>query len=566
MQKTPAESLTAPGGPFELMRTGPGGTGGLEYRNAPRSLREVLITAGAAATDDTYLAYEGQSISALDHDARCRRLAAHLHGEVGVRVGDRVAIAMRNLPEFSVTFWALQAIGAVAVPLNAWWSGPELAHAVKHSGSVALVADGARWELLRPELDGGLRAVLVTYADGSEAGAPDDAATVTLLADVLAGPAVDAYPEVEVGPTDPATIVYTSGTTGSPKGAIHTQRNYCSSLMNNRLNGEIGRLEYVARGLGEPAESSADCILLTYPLFHIAGLINLCLSMGTPRTKLVLMRRWDAVKAGDLIVEEKVTTALLVPTTLRGLLAESGPRLAGTPGLVLRTVGAGGASVPGELIDRLGELFEGRVLPVNGYGLTETTAGAISGGGAEYIANPTSVGRPMPSMEVRIVDLDGTPAAVGGTGEIVVRGPSVSIGYWNNPEETARAFTDGWFRTGDLGKVDEQGLYYVVDRIKEVIIRGGENIYCPEVEAVLENHPDVLEAGVFAVPDETYGETVGAVVRARAGRGLTADALRDYVGAHLAYFKVPTSIVVIDHELPRTASGKVLKRELKTLI
>lgn len=562
MQITPASTLTAPGAPFELIRTGPAGSGGLEYRHAPRSLREVLIAAGETATDDTYIAYEGRSLSAVEHDARCRQLAAHLYDEVGIRRGDRVAIAMRNLPEFSVVLWALQSIGAVAVPLNAWWSGPEQGHSVRHSGSVALVADGERWDRLQPEVGDTLRAVLLTHADGSEPGAGDAAAT--LLSTIFAGPAVADYPDVEVGPDDPATIVYTSGTTGSPKGAVHTQRNYCSSLMNNRLNGEIARQEYVARAGNPPAEAASDCILLTYPLFHIAGLINLCLSMGSPRTKLVLMRRWDAVQAGDLIIEEKVTTALLVPTTLRSLLSDSGPRLAATPGIALRTVGAGGASVPGELIDRLGELFDGRVLPVNGYGLTETTAGAISGGGAEYIANPTSVGRPMPSMEVRIVDLDGTEAAPGAAGEIVVRGPSVSIGYWNNPDETARAFTDGWFRTGDLGKVDANGLYYVVDRIKEVIIRGGENVFCPEVEAVLENHPDVLEAAVFAVPDEAYGEAVGAVVRTRAG--LTAEALRDYAGGHLAYFKVPTQILVIDHELPRTASGKVLKRELKTLL
>jgi long-chain acyl-CoA synthetase len=252
-----------------------------------------------------------------------------------------------------------------------------------------------------------------------------------------------------------------------------------------------------------------------------------------------------------------VTTALLVPTTLRSLLAEGGARLAATPDLPLRFVGAGGASVPAELIERLTELFDGRVLPGNGYGLTETTAGAIAGTGEEYVRNPASIGRPLPAMEIRIV---------GHVGEIVVRGPSVCAGYWNNPEETAKSFEDGWFRTGDLGKIDENGLYYVVDRIKEVIIRGGENIFCPEVEAALEGHPDVLEAAVFGLPDEEFGEIVGAVVRCRASAGLDEEQLRDYARERLAYFKVPARIVLTEGELPRTASGKVLKRELRSLL
>jgi long-chain acyl-CoA synthetase len=386
---------------------------------------------------------------------------------------------------------------------------------------------------------------------------------------VLSGPDVDGYPDVEIDPDDPATIVYTSGTTGSPKGAVHTHRNYCSGIMHNLLHTEVNRRELAARAAADPTNVpgplARDCILLTYPLFHIAGLINLCLSMGgRPRKKLVLLHHWDPELATELILQERVTSALLVPTTLRTLLAAGGERLAAADGLVLRFVAAGGASVPGELIDRIAELFGGAVLPGNGYGLTETTAGCIAGAGAEYIAHPTSVGRPLPGMEIRI-DADGDEAPVGGVGEILVRGPSVCAGYWQNPAETARNFTDGWFHTGDLGKVDEIGLYYVVDRIKDVIIRGGENIFCPEVEAVLETHPDVLEAAVFSLPDPEYGEVVGAVVRARPDTAPTAQQLRDFVGDRLAYFKVPASVVVIDAELPRTASGKVLKSTLRTL-
>jgi long-chain acyl-CoA synthetase len=555
--------LTGAGQRFELVRRGPDGTGGLVYRNAPRNLRDVLIEAGRSADDRDYIVYEGRRLSATAHDARCRQLAGYLHDELGVAPGDRVAIAMRNLPEFSIALWAVAVIGAIAVPLNAWLSGSELATALRHSGSSVLVADGERWMRLRPQAaELGLRRALITDADAAV-----DFASIAADADVLpmsavfAGPTVDTFPEVDIEPDDAVTIVYTSGTTGSPKGALHTHRNYCSSIMHNLLHREVAHRGHENGG----PQASRDGTLLTYPLFHIAGLINLFLSMGE-RSKVVLMHHWDPVQAGTLIIEEQVTRALLVPTTLRTLLDESGERLAAVPDLALSFIAAGGASVPAELIVRSGELFHDRVIPGNGYGLTETTAGCIAGAGEEYLNNPGSIGRPLPGMEVRIVDVDGSEAPGGVVGEIVVRGPSVCDGYWQNDSETARSFDHGWFHTGDLGRVDENGLYYVVDRIKEVIIRGGENIFCPEVEATLEAHPDVLEAAVFGLPDEKYGEIVGAVVRCRSSSVLDVEQLRAYAREHLAYFKVPERIVITGNDLPRTASGKVLKRDLRALI
>ena len=513
---TLVDQLTGPGQRFELVRRGPDGTGALVYRHAPRNLRDVLIGAAGSADGRDYIVYEGRRLSALDHDARCRQLAGYLHDELGVAPGDRVAIAMRNLPEFSIALWAITAIGAVAVPLNAWLSGPELASAMRHSGSSVLVADGERWLRLRPHAaDLGLRRALVTDADAVIDLATTDLASIAAdvdvvpLSDVFAGPPVDTFPEVEIEPDDPATIVYTSGRPAHPKAPC--TRTGTTAARSCTIS-YTGRSRTTATRTVVAPTTSRDGTLLTYPLFHIAGLINMFLSMGE-RSKVVLMRRWDPVQAGTLIIDEHLTRALLVPTTLRTLLDESGERLAAAPDLALSFVAAGGASVPAELIDRIGELFADRVIPGNGYGLTETTAGCIAGAGEEYLKNPGSIGRPLPGMEIRIVSLDGTEAPVGEAGEIVVRGPSVCDGYWHNDSETARSFDHGWFHTGDLGRVDENGLYYVVDRIKEVIIRGGENIFCPEVEATLEAHPDVLEAAVFGLPDEKYGEIVAAVVR-----------------------------------------------------
>jgi long-chain acyl-CoA synthetase len=557
---TTLESLTAPGQPFELVPAGADGSGGLEYRNAPRSLRELIMRTSATASDAGYLVYEVTTLSEAEHDARCRQLAAFLIAEYAIAPGDRVALAMRNLPEFSIAFWAIQSLGAVAVPLNAWSSGSELAAAVRHSASAVLIADGDRLERLGPELAGlDLRGVLVTAAEPPQLGRP-----ITPLPTVFAGPAVWTWPAVEVGPDDPATIVYTSGTTGSPKGAIHIQRNYCTAVMHNLLNLELARRQQVdAPPTAAPrADGPKDCMLLTYPLFHIAGLLNLCLSMGQ-RTKVVLMHHWDPLEAAHLIEHERVTRALLVPTTLRSLLSEAGARLAAAPDLSLQSIGAGGASVPAELIRGVVDTFGGRVAPGNGYGLTETTAGVIVFGGPEYANNPASIGRPRPGTEVRIADLVGAECAVGAVGEILVRGPNVCIGYWNDPAETARSFEHGWFHTGDLGKVDENGLYYVVGRIKEVIIRGGENVFCPEVEAALEGHPGVLEAAVFGLPDEEFGEIVGAVVRRLPTVELGEDELRSYLGERLAYYKVPARMAITEQELPKKASGKVLKRELR---
>jgi long-chain acyl-CoA synthetase len=533
--------LTRPGERFEIAL----GTGPLQdtrcYRNAPQSLREVLLSARRFAERE-FLVYETTRLTYAEHHQLVAAFARHLHDDLQVRHGERVAIAMRNLPEWSVAFWAIQAIGAVAVPLNAWWAGAEMAFAIRDSGSVVLVADDERVDRLMPILpELGLRSVITS--GGAYLTAINERVVPWLT-----------LPEIEVGPDDLSTIVYTSGTTGTPKGAAHLHRNHCSAVMNNLMFVEIGR------SLSGRSDESQAAALLTFPLFHVAGLVNLYLSVASG-SKLVLLRKWETDKAVELILAEGVSSTVVVPTVLRQILESD--RLRDDPRFGLAAIAAGGAPVPAELVTRVASRFGGRVAPGNGYGLTETTAGVMSSSGDEYVANPASIGRPFPVVDVRIVDPEGGDVVPGEVGELWLRGPNVIPGYWNNPDATALAFTDGWFHTGDLGRCDDVGRYYIVDRLKDVVIRGGENIYCAEVEAVLSTFEDVMEVAVFGMPHESLGEEVVAVVRFGDGPRPDLAAFRSFAAARLAYFKVPSRIIAWHEELPKTASGKLLKRDLR---
>jgi long-chain acyl-CoA synthetase len=368
-------------------------------------------------------------------------------------------------------------------------------------------------------------------------------------------------PDVAIEPDDDVTIMYTSGTTGRPKGAAGTHRNVCSFVMNLMYAG-------VARApVASPAEPTAEApaapaTLLTFPLFHVGGLQSHLIPYTVFGGKLVLMYKWDAELAVDLVEREHVTAFSGVPTTAFQLLEAAAAR--GVSLSHLQGVSSGATLVPPELVRRIDEQFASRVAPTNGYGLTETTGAVVANVGAAYLAHPDSVGTLVaPVNEIRVVDADGTDVEPGAIGELCFKGPVVVRGYFNNPEATAAAFTDGWFHTGDLGRVDDDGFVYVVDRLKDVVIRGGENVYAAEVEAALFEHPDIVDAAIVGVPHPTLGEEVAAVVSVRAGRALDAAAVQAHVAQRLAAFKVPSVIELRDGELPRNAAGKVLKRQLR---
>ena len=557
-----AARLTAPGGPFELVDVVAGGVPLRVYTGGPATLRELAL-ASAAFGDRDFLVYESTRLSFAEHARTVAGLARYLLEEYDLRPGDRVAVSMRNYPEWAPIFYAGMVAGLVVVPLNAWWTAGELRYALEDSGARLVFADAERAALLAPVLPelGGLPLVEVR---GSEAAAPGARRWADLVAELDPAAGV---PEVAVSPDDDATILYTSGTTGRPKGAVATHRNHCTNVLNMRVGAVVSAA--LANGGEVPAPDPAapqPGTLCTFPMFHIAGINALC-GAAYGGGKLVTLYRWDRALARELIRREGLTLASGVPTLMRQLVEDAAADPA--PLASLASIGMGAAPIPPELVGRINGTFGQLIAPTNGYGLTETTSAVTTNVGADYLAHPDSVGRLVPTADVLVVDPgSGDPVPDGEIGELWFRGPTVVRGYWNEPPASEAAFTDGWFHSGDLGRV-EDGWVYVVDRMKDVVIRGGENIYCAEVEAALFEHPSVADVALIGVPDAVLGEEAVAVVVPRPGTvpGATAAAaLREHVAGRLAAFKVPRYVVFRAEPLPRTPTGKVLKRDLRVAV
>ncbi|MFD0063985.1 class I adenylate-forming enzyme family protein [Streptomyces sp. NPDC056637] len=556
MEPQPADPavglLTSPGAPFAVVR---GESGGLEYADGPRTLREFVETTWAYG-DTPFLIAESGRLSYGEFFAEASALARRFVDVYGLRPGDRAVVAMRNHPEWQIAFWAAQLAGLVAVPLNAWWTAGEFTYALDDCEPGVLLVDGERLERVQPWLDGtegeGRRPwTLVFHHDGGLSGDRVERYEDLPAADPALGP-----PDVDVQPDDDATIIYTSGTTGRPKGAVATHRAHVGAIANPRY---FAALSALRRGQ-IPGQGPTPVALLTFPFFHVAAFTGFYAAMAAGGT-LVLLRKWDAAKALQAIREHGITNYGGVPATALQLLEAA--EAAGDEMPTLAMFNTGGAAAPPDLVARLTARFGERVEPRNGYGLTETLGGVTANFGAEYRAHPESVGRPAPAVEVRVAGPGGEAVADGEVGELWLRGQSVIRGYWRDEAATAAAFAPGgWFRTGDLATLRD-GRVSVVDRIKDMVIRGGENVYCVEVEAVLHDHPDVLDAAVLGVPHPVLGEEVAAVVQVRPGSELDADAVRAHVAKSLAAFKVPAHVLLRDAPLPRNATGKLLKRELR---
>jgi long-chain acyl-CoA synthetase len=559
-----AERFTAPGQPFEIGEQLVRGIPMRVYTTGPQTLREIALGTGAFG-DRPFLVYSGERWTYAEQARIIAGLARCLAEEYGLRKGDRVAVSMRNYPEWTPLFWAAQVLGLVLVPLNAWWTAAELCYALADAGARLVVADAERAALLAPEL-GELGHPPLIEVRGSGRSAPGVRRWDDLLATL--DPAATA-PDVEVSPDDDSTILYTSGTTGRPKGAIGTHRNHCTNLRNTQLAAFVSGV--IAGGGGPPAPEPAALdsagpqpgTLCTFPLFHIAGITSIGFTALTG-ARLVTQYKWDREDARQLIARERLTGVSGVPTVMRQLIEDAAAHpedFASLAGIAM-----GGAPVPPVLIGRIDATFDLPVAPANGYGLTETTSAVVANSGSDYVSRPDSVGRCQPGTDVRVVDPDsGKDVPQGDVGELWFRGPNIVRGYWNNPGATVAAFTGGWFRTGDLGRV-AGGWVYVADRMKDVVIRGGENIYCAEVEAALFEHPAIEDATVVGVPHEQLGEEAVAVVVPREGAGVTAGDVRRHVAQRLATFKVPAHVVFRSEPLPRTQSGKVLKRDLRSAV
>jgi len=448
-----------------------------------------------------------------------------------------------------VAFAAITSIGAVSVSLNAWWTSEELDYALRDSGSRVVIADAervARIAPLRPALDLGVIAVR----------APGALPAGVQRWEEVAVPGAP-LPEVEVLPDMDATILYTSGTTGHPKGAVSTHRGVLSALLAFACRAAIN----AALGEGAPKTHPwPTSFVLVVPLFHDTGCVPVMLSCFAAGCKLVMMYKWDPARALELIERERVTNFVGVPTQSWDLI--ECPEFASRDTTSLVSVGGGGAPAPPELVRRVDRSF--RVARPNiGYGMTETNAYGPGNTGDDYLRKPTSCGRVVPIVELRVTDAEGRVLGPDEVGEIWFRGPNLIRGYWGKPEATAETIVDGWLRSGDIGRIDEEGFVYVQDRAKDMVLRAGENIYCAEVEAAIYEHPAVYEAAVFGLPHERLGEEVAVAIVLKAGASLEPEALRAFLSQHLAPFKIPTRIDLRTEALPRNPAGKILKRSLR---
>ncbi|WP_375174993.1 class I adenylate-forming enzyme family protein [Pseudooceanicola sp.] len=510
------------------------------FENAPRTIGDLLLSVRETYGDRDLLVYGHDRWSYAEFCRDVARMANALRDEFGLRQGDRFGVAMRNYPEMAILILAAAVSGIVAVPMNGWWSAEELAHAVEDCDLRVIFADGPRAERLAAGA-GASKMTIIGVRD-AEIG--------LTYRDVLAR-AAEGWPDVEIQPDDDFVILYSSGSTGHPKGVIQTHRNAITAIWSWSTAKAVAAL---MNGTSA-ASPHAPAWLIISPLFHVTALNSNLLQGLANGAKLILMYKWDVEDAIQLIARERVTRVNGVPTQTADLaeaVAAQDLRFDH-----LEAVSGGGAHRPAAQVRRLKEVFPSAA-PGIGWGMTETSSLGITLTGDDYLAAPTAAGRLTPPVQqARIVDAEGRDLPEGEVGELLIRSAAVMRGYLNAPEATAEVLRDGWLHTGDLARVGPDGLYYLVDRKKSIVIRGGENVSCLEVEHALHEHGDVLESCVFAVPDSRLGETVGAAVLLRPGATLDAAGLDAFLTDRLAHFKRPEAVWFFSTPLPRGATGKI---------
>lgn len=534
-----------------LFKVGAAKIQGNDYRvfeNAPESLAGIFAY-GAGNGDKEFLFYEGESWTFAKIWSDACRFSNALSEGLGVKKGDRIAIAMRNYPEWITSYMAVIALGAVVVPLNAWWKTEELRYALEDCGARIVIADAKRMELLSPlKKELGLTFILAR---------DDDDRTDHAYASLMAMSHSDAPPFVDIAADDDFAVYYTSGSTGNPKGVILTHRGAITTLFSWVF---VASAIKDARG-GASLFGDNPGILLAVPLFHVTGSHSIFMLSWMVGRRLAMMYRWDPKFAVEMINRHRLTNFVGVPSQSYELIEAAGDE--GMPSLI--DIGSGGAKRPADHVRKLKARFS-HANPSSGYGLSETNALGCVISLDDYQKRPDSTGRAVPPCcDIKIVTESGD-AAVGEVGEVWIRSAANFRGYLNLPDETARALTpDGWFKTGDLGRMDGEGFLYIVDRIKDLIIRGGENISCLEVEARAYQHPSVEQTVAFSAPDEVLGERVGLVVFPKTGAFLDPQELRDFMALELAEFKCPERIWISPGPLPKLGTEKFDKRTVRMI-
>ena len=543
-------AVTGPGQIFELIDGEVRGVKMKVFKNAPAHLGQVF--AGSRGHGDkTFLVYEDEIITFAQAADRIDALASLLVNTYGVKKGDRVAVAMRNFPEWVMSFAAIISVGAINVSMNSWWTEDEMDFALEDSGATVLICDQPRFDIGAASCVKKNIKVLVVRAEKLLP------AGVDKWEDVL--PLGDAHPGADISPDDDATILYTSGTTGRPKGAVSTHRAIISSIMAFSARSTIFQMSGTKLKDVDGPEIPTSFILIV-PLFHVTGCVPVMLSCFVAGLKLAIMYKWDPEKALEMIEREQITNFVGVPTQSWDLV--NSPAFEKYDTSSLRAVGGGGAPSPTSLVGKVNDKVKNGN-PQLGYGMTETNAFGPAITGSDYLSHPTSTGRASWPMVVEVRDENLKPVPTGQSGEIWFFGPMLIRGYWNRPDATAETIVDGWLRSGDLGRLDADGYVYVEDRVKDMILRAGENVYGAEVESAIYEHPAIHEAAVFGVPHERLGEEVGVAILVNDGMTLTPEELWAFLDVKIAKFKIPTQVVIMTEPLPRNAAGKFLKRELQ---
>jgi long-chain acyl-CoA synthetase len=532
--------------------------GGIEYEvfsKVPSNLNK-LYELGLEAGEKAFLVYNDERLTFSETLALSRRLARTLLESYDIKLGDRVAVCARNSPEWCISYMATTMLGAVIVPMNSWWKGPELEYGLNDSASKLLFIDPDRLVLLEPHLES-VDVELVIIRPTQDGGSNPEFYSLIEGVLPLTNEEIEA---INVQPESNASIMYTSGSTGMPKGVLSTHRNIINALYTWCFVKEI--TEILRPELREENPEFDPAILANVPLFHVTGSHAQFLACFIYLRKFVMMFKWNAEKALEIIEKERISVLHGVPTMAWEVMQSD--KFDSTDLRSLRGVQSGGAPRPPEHLNMMLSKFPEKAIPGLGYGLTETNAiGAIISG-EFYRARPNSTGRPTPPVTtVKIVDENDNTLENGQVGEICIKGPTVMKGYWNNPEATAEVIKDGWFYSGDIGMLDKLGFLIILDRAKDIVIRGGENIGCAEVEYAIAEHSCASEVSVYGVPDERLGEKLCATIMLKVGTVLDEGELKAFLKEKIAGFKVPELMYFQYEQLPRIASGKIAKKEIR---
>lgn len=555
--------LMGPGGEFEMgpvtVRHGP--TYPMVFLKGPKTMPEYYDLYFEKFADKDFLVFDGERYTYKRVNELSRAVGATLANQLNIRPGDRVAVSMRNYPEYAISYIAATRMGAVIVPLNSLWKDAEYAYGLEDSGTKLLICDDDRYKMAKASCDRlGVKVILVRTPNApATAGVWHwDAVVESGKGAPFSNPALDT--------DDMAGIMYTSGTTGNPKGVVHTQRNIAQQMIMGMLGSKL--MSGMMNIMGAPPSPIQPCVILPVPLFHVTGSHHVFLQSMIEGRKMVMMPKWDPLKALQLIEREKCTTWTGVPTMVQDMMEH--PDFDKYDVSTMKSIGGGGGPTPAAQVTKVAQKFKGGGAG-QGYGLTETNGAVATNGGPDYLRKPTSIGKPFPIVQMQARDVDtGNVLPTGERGELWIKSVLNMKEYFNKPEKSAEVLDkDGWFASGDIGKIDEEGFAYILDRAKDLIIRGGENISCAEVEAAFFETGKVLECAAFGIPDERLSEVVGLmVVPNSAGAGVSANELRSAVVGKIAGFKIPEvqHIFVTSERLPRGATEKILKREIRDSI